>query len=50
MGDGTENGDAVNVKQLNESENIMSTFINRKITEVNGKITGVKDNLETQKK
>ena len=49
VGDGTENGDAVNVKQLNESENILATFINRKITEVNGKITGVKGNLETQK-
>ena len=34
VGDGTENGDAVNVKQLNESENILATFINRKITEV----------------
>ena len=49
VGNGIENIDAVNVKQLNESENILTTFINRKITEVNGKITGVKDNLETQK-
>ena len=48
VGNGTENGDAVNVKQLNESENILATFINRKITEVNGKITGVKDNLGTK--
>ena len=48
VGDGTENGDAVNVKQLNESENILTTFINRKITEVNGKITGVKENLGTK--
>ena len=42
MGDGTENGDAVNVKQLNESENILETFINRKIT-------GVDKNLGAQK-
>ena len=49
LGDGIENGDAVNVKQLNESEDTLTTFINGKITEVNGKITGVKDNLGTQK-
>ena len=42
VGDGTENGDAVNVKQLNESENILETFIN-------GKITGVDKNLGAQK-
>ena len=34
MGDGIENGDAVNIKQLNEYENTLVTFINRKITEV----------------
>ena len=48
LGDGTENSDAVNVKQLNEYEDNLVTFINRKITEVNGKITGVKDNLGTK--
>ena len=42
MGNGNENGDAVNVKQLNESENILETFIN-------GKITGVDKNLGAQK-
>ena len=42
VGDGTENGDAVNVKQLNESENILETFIDRKIT-------GVDKNLGAQK-
>ena len=42
LGDGNENGDAVNVKQLNENESGLVTFINRKITEVNGKITGWK--------
>ena len=42
VGDGTENGDAVNVKQLNESENILETYIN-------GKITGVDKNLGAQK-
>ena len=42
VGDGTENGDAVNIKQLNESENILTTFINRKIT-------GVDKNLGAQK-
>ena len=40
--DGNENGDAVNVKQLNESESTLSKFIN-------GKITEVKKNLGTQK-
>ena len=56
MGDGIENGDAVNIKQLNVYEDILVTFINgkiagvnEKITRVNGKITGVKENLETQK-
>ena len=48
VGDGIENGDAANIKQLNEYENTLVTFINRKITEVNGKITGVKDNLGTK--
>ena len=48
LGDGIENGDAANIKQLNEYENTLVTFINRKITEVNGKITGVKDNLGTK--
>ena len=48
VGDGIENGDAVNIKQLNESENNLATFTNRKITEVNGKITGVKANLGTK--
>ena len=42
VGDGTENGDAVNIKQLNESESILETFINRKIT-------GVDKNLGAQK-
>ena len=48
VGDGIENGDAANIKQLNEFENTLVTFINIKITEVNGKITGVKDNLGTK--
>ena len=48
LGDGTENGDAVNVKQLNEYEDNLVNYISRKITEVNGKITGVKDNLGTK--
>ena len=48
LGDGNENGDAANIKQLNEFESNLVTFINRKITEVNGKITGVKDNLGTK--
>ena len=42
LGDGNENGDAVNVKQLNESESTLAKFINGKITEVN-------KNLGTQK-
>ena len=42
LGDGTENGDAVNVKQLNNSESALTTFID-------GKITEVKKNLRTQK-
>ena len=42
LGDGNENGDAVNVKKLNESENTLTNFIN-------GKITEVKKNLGTQK-
>ena len=42
MGDGIENDDAVNIKQLNESENNLETFINRKIT-------GVDKNLGAQK-
>ena len=42
VGDGTENGDAVNVKQLNESENILESYIDRKIT-------GVDKNLGAQK-
>ena len=40
--DGSENGDAVNVKQLNENESALVKFIN-------GKITEVKNNLGTQK-
>ena len=48
LGDGNENSDAANIKQLNEFESNLVTFINRKITEVNGKITGVKDNLGTK--
>ena len=43
LGDGNENGDAINVKQLNENESALVKFIN-------GKITGVNKNLETQKK
>ena len=42
LGDGNENGDAVNVKQLNEYESGLVTFINRKIT-------GVNKNLGAQK-
>ena len=45
VGDGIENGDAANIKQLNEYEDNLANYISRKITEVNGKITGVKDNL-----
>ena len=45
LGDGNENGDAANIKQLNEYEDNLVAFINRKITEVDGKITVVKDNL-----
>ena len=48
LADGNENGDAANIKQLNEFESNLVTFINRKITEVNGKIIGVKDNLGTK--
>ena len=41
--DGNENGDAVNVKQLNENESALTNFINRKITEVKNEIpTAVK--------
>ena len=41
--DGNENGDAVNVKQLNENESTLTNFINRKITEVKNEIpTAVK--------
>ena len=36
--DGNENGDAVNVKQLNENESALTNFINRKITEVKKEI------------
>ena len=42
VGDGIENGDAANIKQLNEYENTLLTFINRKIT-------GVDKNLGAQK-
>ena len=42
VGDGIENGDAANIKQLNEFENNLVTFINRKIT-------GVDKNLDAQK-
>ena len=35
LGDGNENGDAANMKQLNEFENTLVTFINGKITGVN---------------
>ena len=48
VGDGIENGDAANIKQLNEYEDNLVNYISRKITEVNGKITGVKDNLGTK--
>ena len=36
--DGNENGDAVNVKQLNENESNLVNFINRKISEVKKEI------------
>ena len=36
--DGNENGDAVNIKQLNENESNLVKFINRKITEVKNEI------------
>ena len=42
LGDGNEEGDAVNVKQLHNSERTLIKFINGKITEVN-------KNLGTQK-
>ena len=42
LGDGNENGDAANIKQLNEYESGLVTFIN-------GKITRVKENLGNQK-
>ena len=42
LGDGNKNGDAVNVKQLNESESTLTKSIN-------GKITGVNKNLGAQK-
>ena len=48
LGDGIENGDAANIKQLNDYEDNLVNYISRKITEVNGKITGVKDNLGTK--
>ena len=35
MGDGNENRDAANIKQINEFENTLVTFINGKITGVN---------------
>ena len=34
LGDGNENGDAVNIKQLNEYEDNLLNYISRKITEV----------------
>ena len=34
MGDGNENGDAVNIKQLNDYEDNLVNYISRKITEV----------------
>ena len=37
--DGNEDGDAVNIKQLNEFESNLVKFINRKITEVKNEIT-----------
>ena len=48
VGDGIENGDAANIKQLNEYEDNLVNYISREITEVNEKITGVKDNLGTK--
>ena len=42
LGDGTENGDAANIKQLNEYEDNLVNYISRKITEVD-------KNLGTQK-
>ena len=37
--DGNEDGDAVNIKQLNEFESNLVKFVNRKITEVKNEIT-----------
>ena len=37
--DGNEDGDAVNIKQLNEFESNLVKFINRKIREVKNEIT-----------
>ena len=48
LGDGIENGDAANIKQLNDYEDNLVNYISRKITEVDGKITVVKDNLGTK--
>ena len=45
LGDGNENGDAVNVKQLNKSESTLAKFINGKITEVNNNLWNKRKNL-----
>ena len=38
LSDGNENGDAINVKQLNESESIVSNYVNSEIVKVNSEI------------
>ena len=43
LSDGNENDDAVNVKQLNEAEDTLSKYINKKITDNNTNINSIID-------
>ena len=44
--DGNEDGDAVNVSQLNEAETNLTNYVDREITKLNSKIVKVYPTLK----
>ena len=45
LGDGNENGDAVNVKQLNDMENTIENYVKAEVVKVNTSIGNVKKQI-----
>ena len=50
VSDGNENGDAVNVKQLNEAETNVANYVNREIAKVNSEIAKENPTINDNKK